>query len=120
MQTTPIPAGHAERDAPNLKSHRTPHRSDSGKNFLVWSNSSRSQVVETFANCIEILLLDRHDRHAQLVCDGAVLAEITPGDRLSVKQAQERVTLLHPVDHDYYRLLRSKLHWGHGSHDHSR
>jgi len=58
VQTTPIPAGHAERDAPNLKSHRTPHRSDSGKNFLVWSNSSRSQVVETFANCIEILLLD--------------------------------------------------------------
>jgi NAD+ kinase len=81
---------------------------------------SNRPIVVSARSTIEIRLLDRHDRHAQLVCDGAVLAEITPGDRLSVKQAQERVTLLHPVDHDYYRLLRSKLHWGHGSHDHSR
>jgi len=81
--------------------------------------SNRPIIVS--ARCsIEIQLLDRHDSRAQLVCDGAVLAEITPGDRLSVKQASERVTLLHPVGHDYYRLLRSKLHWGHGSHDHSR
>jgi NAD+ kinase len=81
---------------------------------------SNRPIVVSARSAIEIRLLDRHDRHAQLVCDGAVLAEITPGDRLSVKQARERVTLLHPVGHDYYRLLRSKLHWGHGSHDHSR
>ena len=81
---------------------------------------SNRPIVISARSTIEIRLLDRHDRHAQLVCDGAVLAEITPGDRLSVKQARERVTLLHPVGHDYYRLLRSKLHWGHGSHDHSR
>ena len=81
--------------------------------------SNRPIVVSASSN-IEIRLLERHDRHAQLVCDGAVLGAITPGDRLSVKQARERVTLLHPVGHDYYRLLRSKLHWGHGSHDHSR
>ena len=81
--------------------------------------SNRPIVVSASSN-IEIRLLERHDRHAQLVCDGAVLGAITPGDRLSVKQARERVTLLHPVGHDYYRVLRSKLHWGHGSHDHSR
>jgi hypothetical protein len=23
-------------------------------------------------------------------------------------------TLLHPPGHDYYRILRSKLHWGRG------
>jgi NAD+ kinase len=81
--------------------------------------SNRPIVVS--ARCtIEIQLLDRHDTRAQLMCDGAVLAEITPNDRLSVKQASERVTLLHPVGHDYYRLLRSKLHWGRGSHDHTR
>jgi NAD+ kinase len=81
---------------------------------------SNRPIVVSDRSSIEIRLLDRRDRHAQLVCDGAVLAEITPGDRLTVRQARERVTLLHPVDHDYYRLLRSKLHWGHGSHDHSR
>jgi NAD+ kinase len=81
--------------------------------------SNRPIVISSRCS-IEIQLLERHDSRAQLVCDGAVLAEITPADRLSIKQASERVTLLHPVDHDYYRLLRSKLHWGHGSHDHSR
>ena len=26
--------------------------------------------------------------------------------------ATETITLLHPPGHDYFRLLRSKLHWG--------
>jgi NAD+ kinase len=77
-------------------------------------------IVISARSSIEVRLLDRHDTRAQLVCDGAVRAEIEPGDRLLVKQAQERVTLLHPIGHDFYRLLRSKLHWGRGSHDHSR
>jgi NAD+ kinase len=81
--------------------------------------SDRPIVVSARSN-IEIRLLDRHDTRAQLVCDGAVLSEIEPGDRLLIKQAKERVRLLHPLGHDFYRLLRSKLHWGRGSHDHSR
>jgi NAD+ kinase len=81
--------------------------------------SDRPIVVSARSN-IELRLLDRHDTRAQLVCDGAVLAEIEPADRLHIQQAKERVTLLHPLGHDFYRLLRSKLHWGRGSHDHSR
>ena len=77
-------------------------------------------IVISARSSIELRLLERHDTRAQLVCDGAVRAEIEPGDRLLIKQAQERVTLLHPIGHDFYRLLRSKLHWGRGSHDHSR
>lgn len=81
--------------------------------------SDRPIVVSARAT-IEIRLLERHDTSAQLVCDGVVRAAITPGHRLLVKQAAERITLLHPVGYDFYRLLRSKLHWGRGSHDHSR
>jgi NAD+ kinase len=81
---------------------------------------SNRPIVLSARCTVAIQLLDRHDRRAQLVCDGAVVAEINPGDRLIVKQASERVTLLHPVDHDYYRTLRAKLHWGHGIQDHSR
>ena len=29
-------------------------------------------------------------------------------------RADGNVTLLHPPDHDYYRILRSKLRWGRG------
>ncbi len=69
--------------------------------------SSRSEV--------QVMLLERPDTRAQVTCDGTVLGELEPGDRLMIRSAAERVTLLHPAGHDYYRLLRSKLHWGRGS-----
>jgi NAD+ kinase len=76
--------------------------------------SDRPIVVSARA-LIEVELLERHDTRAQVTCDGAILGDIAPGDRLEVKPAGERITLLHPPDHDYFRLLRSKLHWGRGS-----
>ncbi len=64
---------------------------------------------------VEVTLLERPDTRAQVTCDGVVLGAIYPGDRLEVTTARERVTLLHPPGYDYFRLLRSKLHWGRGS-----
>jgi len=76
--------------------------------------SDRPIVVSARAR-IEIELLQRPDTRAQVTCDGAILGEITPGDRLEVKPAGERITLLRPAGHDHCRLLRSKLHWGRGN-----
>ncbi len=76
--------------------------------------SDRPIVVSSHST-IEFQLLERPDTRAQVICDGTVIGEIEAGDRLQVKTASERITLLHPVGHDYYRLLRSKLHWGRGS-----
>ena len=75
--------------------------------------SDRPIVVSARA-VIEIELLQRPDTRAQVTCDGAILGEIAPGDRREIKASGERVTLLHPAGYDYYRLLRSKLHWGRG------
>ncbi len=72
-------------------------------------------IVVSSREVIEIELLQRPDTRAQITCDGAILGEIAPGDRLQIKPAHERITLLHPAGHDYYRLLRSKLHWGRGN-----
>jgi NAD+ kinase len=72
-------------------------------------------IVVSAQSTIEFQLLERPDTRAQVTCDGMVIGEIEPGDRLQVKPAKERITLLHPMGHDYYRLLRSKLHWGRGS-----
>lgn len=77
-------------------------------------------IVVSARSVIEIRLIERSDAHGQVVCDGTVLGEIAPGDRLVVRLAPQTVTLLHPAGYDYYRLLRSKLHWGRGSVDHSR
>ena len=51
----------------------------------------------------------------KFTCDGVSLGELLPGDRLEVHPATQKITLLHPQKFEYYRLLRSKLHWGRGS-----
>jgi len=72
-------------------------------------------IVVSAKSEVEVKLLERPDTRAQVTCDGTVLGELEPGDRLTIKAAPEKITLLHPAGHDYYRLLRSKLHWGRGS-----
>lgn len=72
-------------------------------------------IVVAGTSVVEVALLERPDTHAHITCDGALLGAITPGDRLEVTTARERALLLHPPGHDYYKLLRSKLHWGRGS-----
>jgi len=72
-------------------------------------------IVVSARELIEIELLQRPDTRGQVTCDGTILGQIAPGDRLEVKPAGERIRLLHPAGHDYFRLLRSKLHWGRGN-----
>jgi NAD+ kinase len=72
-------------------------------------------IVVSSASVIEVALLERADTQAHVTCDGVVLGEFAPQDRLEVRLAAERVTLLHPKGYDYYKVLRSKLHWGRGS-----
>jgi NAD+ kinase len=71
-------------------------------------------IVVSSTSTIEVRLLERPDSNAQVTCDGVSLGALSPGDRLIVKPANANVTLLHPEDHDYYRILRSKLRWGRG------
>lgn len=72
-------------------------------------------IVVSARSEIQVRLLERPDTRAQVTCDGTVLGELAPEDRLLIRSAAEQVTLLHPAGYDYYRLLRSKLHWGRGS-----
>jgi NAD+ kinase len=78
-------------------------------------------VVVSGRSVIAIKLIERYDTYAQVSCDGIVLGNIEPDvDLLEIAAAQERITLLRPPNHDYYCLLRSKLHWGRGGIDPSR
>ncbi len=77
-------------------------------------------IIVPASSEIEIRLLERPDTQAEIACDGAVLGNLMPSDRLLITPARERITLLHPPGYDYFRLLRSKLHWGRGGHEHSR
>jgi NAD+ kinase len=71
-------------------------------------------IVVGSASQIEIRLVNRPNTKAQVTCDGIMLGDLGPEDRLLIGPAPNRVVLLHPPGHDYYRILRSKLHWGRG------
>lgn len=78
-------------------------------------------IVVSSRSKIEVKLIDRYDTYAQVACDGVLLGAMEPDvDVLDIEAAKERITLLHPPGHDYYCLLRSKLHWGRGGLDPSR
>jgi NAD+ kinase len=71
-------------------------------------------IVVSGRSVIAVKLIDRPDTRAQITCDGVSLGELIPGDRLEVHPTAQKITLLHPNKFEYYRLLRSKLHWGRG------
>jgi NAD+ kinase len=72
-------------------------------------------IVVSRESSVEIRLVSRSVIKAQVMCDAVLLGDLEPDGRLTVGPAAERVTLLHPPGYDYYRILRSKLHWGRGA-----
>ena len=76
-----------------------------------------NRIEREYGGCV---LHERYDTRAQVTCDGVVFGELTPSDQLQVAPGAHRITLLHPPGYDYFRLLRSKLHWGRGGADFHR
>src|SRR5277367_373040 len=74
-------------------------------------------IVVRAGSRIQLRMSDRLEGRAQVTCDGSALGDLTQGDNLYVEAADAQITLLHPPGYDYYRLLRSKLHWGRGAYD---
>jgi len=71
-------------------------------------------IVVSGRSTVSVSLHERYDTRAQVTCDGAALGELQPGELLEIRPSEHRITLLHPPGYDYFRLLRSKLHWGRG------
>ena len=71
-------------------------------------------IVVSSRSVVAVTLIERFDARAQVTCDGAVIGEFLPGDRLEISRSQRKIRLLHTAGFEYYRLLRSKLHWGRG------
>ncbi len=63
---------------------------------------------------IELRLVAQAPIRAEITCDGALLGDLAVDGRLVIEPSSKRVTLLHPPGYDYFRILRSKLHWGRG------
>src|SRR5277367_182605 len=73
-------------------------------------------IVVRAGSTIQLRMSDRFESRAQVTCDGTAIGDLEQGDNLYVEGADAQITLLHPPGYDYYRLLRSKLHWGRAAH----
>ncbi len=61
---------------------------------------------------IDIVVSGNKPHTPQLTCDGQEIISLQPGDRIQIKQYPIEMRLVHPLDYDYFEVLRSKLNWG--------
>lgn len=69
-------------------------------------------IVLSVDSKIEILLSATNTTQVQVTCDGQISLPIQPGNRIVIRKKHRKLRLIHPINHDYFRLLRAKLRWG--------
>jgi NAD+ kinase len=72
--------------------------------------SSRPIVVQgNRAICVTVA--ETNEASPYVSCDGQTRIAAPPGSKVIVSQKEEKLTLIHPSDYNYYQTLREKLHW---------
>jgi NAD+ kinase len=72
--------------------------------------SSRPLVVDS-ASEIDIIIHQTRQGIAQASCDGHSSIDVHAGDHILIRRKQGCITMLHPAQHNYFEILRAKLHW---------
>jgi len=70
-------------------------------------------VIDSASRCYD-LVVPRPNAGSACVVDGRVVTGLVAGDRVSIRRAESRFTLVETERHGYYRTLREKLGWGGG------
>ncbi|MBA6231791.1 MULTISPECIES: NAD(+) kinase [unclassified Colwellia] len=73
--------------------------------------TSRPIVVDGNSE-IKLVLANENYENLQVSCDGHVILAVMPGDEVIIRKSAYTLRLIHPLDHDYFNVLRSKLGWG--------
>jgi len=73
--------------------------------------TSRPIVVDGNSE-IKLVLANENYENLQVSCDGHVILSVMPGDEVIIKKSEYAIRLIHPLDHNYFNVLRNKLSWG--------
>jgi len=73
--------------------------------------TSRPIVVDGDSE-IKLVLANENHENLQVSCDGHVILAVMPGDEVIIRKSQYTLRLIHPLDHNYFNVLRNKLNWG--------
>ncbi|MDX1465253.1 MAG: NAD(+) kinase [Halomonas sp.] len=72
--------------------------------------SSRPIVIDA-ASEIRIHIGETNQTYPHISCDGQTRAVAKPDDVLVIRRKPRRVQLVHPLGHNFFEVLRSKLGW---------
>lgn len=72
---------------------------------------SNRPIAINSASKVEITLVQATD-DARVHFDGQLQMSLQLGDKVLVQRAEKTVSLLHPLGHSHYDMLREKLRWG--------
>lgn len=72
---------------------------------------SHRPVVISGDSAIRVVVSDFNDGQIHLTCDGQVDTALLKGDRVHIHRHAQPIRLVHPLDYDYYEILREKLRW---------
>lgn len=73
--------------------------------------SARPIVVDG-DSIIKMVVATNNHEELQVSCDGHVILAVMPGDEIIIKKSPYTLRLVHPLDYDYFNVLRTKLGWG--------
>lgn len=73
--------------------------------------TSRPIVVDGDSE-IKLVLANENQESLQVSCDGHVILSVMPGDEVIIKKSAGTIRLVHPLNHNYFNVLRNKLSWG--------
>ncbi|PTU74785.1 NAD(+) kinase [Pseudomonas mangrovi] len=73
--------------------------------------SSRPIVVDGSSE-LKIVVSPNIQIYPQVSCDGQNHFTCAPGDTVTIRKKPQKLRLIHPLDHNYYEICRTKLGWG--------
>lgn len=73
--------------------------------------SSRPIVVDGNSE-IKILIGEHNTAYPHVTCDGQTHVVTQPGDEVHIHKKPHKLHLIHPLNHNFYEICRSKLGWG--------
>ena len=72
---------------------------------------SRPLVVDGNSD-IKIVISRDNQTYPHVSSDGQELVTSAPGDTVTIRKKNHKLRLIHPLNHNYYEVCRSKLGWG--------
>ncbi|QFT54604.1 NAD(+) kinase [Microbulbifer sp. THAF38] len=72
--------------------------------------SSRPIVVEGSSE-FKIVVGEYNTTNPYVTCDGHEQVVTNPGDIIRIHKKPHRLTLVHPLEHNFYEICRKKLNW---------